>query len=71
MQDSRTYLINVRTLAGSILNFKGVRSYAVEDGHLIFTDELTGLKKRFPVANTEISEEAVPFQHFKGAGDLR
>lgn len=51
------YRINVRTIKGDNLTFKGVESYEVVKGFLVFTDFKTGKVKRFPQNNTELEEE--------------
>lgn len=51
------YRINVRTIRGDVLCFKGVEDYNVEDGFVTFLDSKTSLYKKFAVPNCEIEEE--------------
>lgn len=53
-----TYRINVKSLNGTILSFKNVTVYEIDDeGFLQFTDSKNGKVKRFYPKNTEIEEE--------------
>ena len=49
------YCINVRVLQGKILSFT-VESFTVEAGFVVFTDRVTGKRKRFYQGNCEIEE---------------
>jgi hypothetical protein len=51
------YRINVKTIKGNILTFKGVETYEVVKGFLVFTDKLTGKIKRFHGTHCELEEE--------------
>lgn len=51
------FRINVKTIRGNVLLFKGVKSYKVIDGFLTFTDSKTGETKRFHPSNCEVEEE--------------
>jgi len=55
----KTFRITVRAASGRLLTFKGVTSYSIElDTFLVFEDVLNGEIKRYPVVNTEITEES-------------
>ena len=48
------YKINVQTLRGNVLNFT-VSNYEITDGDfVVFTDEKTGVPKKFHASNVEI-----------------
>jgi hypothetical protein len=49
--------INVRSLKGDLICYKGISNYDVIDGFVTFTDPKTGYIKRFASANVEIEEE--------------
>lgn len=51
------YNIFVKTLQDKVLVFKGINSYKVEDGFVIFRDHKKNKIRRFAVSNVEIDEE--------------
>lgn len=57
MMLNKTFRIIVKTVTGTILNFKGVNTYEVIDGFVTFTNPVDGRTKRFSSSNTEIEEE--------------
>lgn len=57
MNPEPIYRIEVKTLRGNLITFKGVRSYESKEGFLHFTDEKLKIDKIFPVANCEINIE--------------
>ena len=52
-----TYRINVRTLSGKMICFKGVTEVKNQHGTLVFIDSKTGKEKMFPHNNCEVVEE--------------
>lgn len=53
-----TYRINVRTLNGTVISFKEVIFYEIDDeGFLMFKDSKNGKVKRFFPQNCEVEEE--------------
>ena len=52
-----SYKIDVQTLSGKILTFKGINEFDIEDSMVCFIDSVTGLEKRFPTERTNIEEE--------------
>lgn len=53
-----TYKILAKTISNnSILTFKGVENYTIENGFLFFTDKYTGKKRAFSLDNVEMEEE--------------
>lgn len=48
--------IYVKTVNDKVLTFKNLKSYKVEEGFVVFTDNYTNKVKRFAVSNVEIEE---------------
>lgn len=53
---NNTFDIFVKTVNDKVLTFKGVKSYEVKDGFIIFIDNYTGKTKMFSTSNVEIEQ---------------
>ena len=56
-RQGRSYHIIVKSITNTILHFKGIKSYSIDEGLITFIDSKTGLERRFPVDSIEIAEE--------------
>ncbi len=52
-----SFRIRIKALDGSILTYKNVDSYDIEEGIIIFANSVDGAIKRFSTSNAEIEEE--------------
>ena len=52
-----SFRIRIKALDGSILTYKNVDSYEIDEGIIIFTNSVDGSIKRFSTSNAEIEEE--------------
>ena len=54
-----SFRITIRSLKGDLLTFKGVKSYEIEEGIIVFANSVDGSIKRFSTSNAEIEEEKI------------
>jgi len=52
-----SFRITIKSLSGSLLTYRNVESYSIDEGMITFKNSVDGSVKSFSVQNSEISEE--------------